>query len=94
MSKPSASAQTGADPALPSENGLKVGPEPVSYELAVDELERLIQSMEAGQLPLDQLLASYQRGAELLKFCRTRLQAVEQQVQALEGGEMRPWGEA
>ena len=51
---------------------------------------------EAGApaLPLDQLLASYQRGAELLKFCRSRLQVVEQQVQALEGGEMRPWGEA
>ncbi|SEL87901.1 Exodeoxyribonuclease VII small subunit [Roseateles sp. YR242] len=90
MSKPSASAQTSATSALQPTNGS----DPVSYELAVDELERLIQSMEAGQLPLDQLLASYQRGAELLKFCRTRLQAVEQQVQALEGGEMRPWGEA
>lgn len=94
MSKPSASDPTHASPAPQPEQGQPVGPEPVSYELAVDELERLIQSMEAGQLPLDQLLASYQRGAELLKFCRSRLQVVEQQVQALEGGEMRPWGEA
>lgn len=94
MSKPSASDQTRASSASQPDNGLPVGPEPASYELAVDELERLIQSMEAGQLPLDQLLASYQRGAELLKFCRSRLQVVEQQVQALEGGEMRPWGEA
>ncbi|MBB3196224.1 exodeoxyribonuclease VII small subunit [Roseateles terrae] len=94
MSKPSASDQIHASSASQPEQGPPVGPEPVSYELAVDELERLIQSMEAGQLPLDQLLASYQRGAELLKFCRSRLQVVEQQVQALEGGEMRPWGEA
>ncbi|WAC72621.1 exodeoxyribonuclease VII small subunit [Roseateles sp. SL47] len=93
MSKPSASDQTSAGSALQPEIGLTVGPEPASYEQAVDELERLIQSMEAGQLPLDQLLASYQRGAGLLKFCRARLQVVEQQVQALEGGDMRPWGE-
>ncbi len=85
MSKPSASAQAATPPA-PT-------PEPASYEQAVEELERLVQSMEAGQLPLDQLLASYQRGAELLKFCRSRLQAVEQQVQVVEGGDMRSWGE-
>ncbi|WP_397534420.1 exodeoxyribonuclease VII small subunit [Roseateles sp.] len=64
-----------------------------SYEQALDELERLVASMEAGQLPLDQLLASYKRGAELLGFCRERLQAVEQQVKVLEGGDLKPWGE-
>lgn len=67
--------------------------EPASYELAVEELERLVAAMEAGQLPLDQLLASYQRGAELLSFCRNRLQSVEQQVKLLEGGDMKPWGD-
>ena len=67
--------------------------EPASYELAVEELERLVQAMEAGQLPLDQLLASYQRGAALLNYCRARLQAVEQQVQVIEGGGAQAWGE-
>lgn len=85
MSKPSASAKTAS-----SENPVQ---EPASYELAVEELERLVQTMEAGQLPLDQLLASYQRGAALLKFCRARLQAVEQQVQVIEGGSAQAWGE-
>lgn len=84
MSKPSASAKA-APPPLE---------EPASYELAVEELERLVQTMEAGQLPLDRLLASYQRGAELLKFCRTRLQAVQEQVQVVDGGDLRPWGES
>ncbi|MBA4341686.1 MAG: exodeoxyribonuclease VII small subunit [Methylibium sp.] len=65
-----------------------------SYEQALDELERLVASMEAGQLPLDQLLASYKRGAELLGFCRERLQAVEQQVKVLEGGDLKPWGDS
>lgn len=62
-----------------------------SYEQALAELERLVASMEAGQLPLDQLLDSYRRGAELLGFCRTQLQAVEQQVKVLEGGELKSW---
>jgi len=48
------------------------------------ELERLVAAMENGQLPLDRLLESYQRGARLLEFCRTRLQAVEEQVKVLE----------
>lgn len=65
-----------------------------SYEHALEELERLVASMEAGQLPLDQLLASYKRGADLLGYCRERLQAVEQQVKLLEGGELKEWGDA
>lgn len=64
---------------------------PPSYEHALEELERLVMAMEAGQLPLDQLLESYKRGAELLGFCRTRLQAVEQQVKVLEGEGMKQW---
>ena len=47
--------------------------------------------MEGGQLPLDQLLDSYRRGAELLDFCRARLEAVEEQVKVLEDGQLKPW---
>ena len=64
---------------------------PASYEDALGELDRLVQSMEAGQLPLDRLLESYRRGAELLNFCRARLEAVEQQVKVLEEGHLKPW---
>ena len=64
---------------------------PASYEDALGELDRLVQTMEAGQLPLDRLLESYKRGADLLSFCRTRLDAVEQQVKVLEDGRLKPW---
>jgi exodeoxyribonuclease VII small subunit len=64
---------------------------PASYEDALAELERLVLAMEGGQMPLDRLLESYQRGAELLGFCRTRLQAVEEQVKVLEDGQLKPW---
>src|SRR5438128_611796 len=50
---------------------------PASYEAALAELEALVASMEGGQLPLESLLEGYRRGAELLQFCRSRLEAVE-----------------
>ena len=68
--------------------------EAATYEEALAELERLVATMEAGQLPLDKLLDSYKRGARLLSFCRTRLEAIEQQVKVLEDGELKPWTSA
>ena len=65
--------------------------EPANYEQALAELDRLVAQMEGGQLPLDQLLDGYRRGAELLGYCRTRLQAVEDQVKVLEDGQLKPW---
>ncbi len=67
---------------------------PSSYEQALSELDRLVQQMEGGQLPLDQLLDGYRRGAELLAFCRARLQAVEEQVRLLDDGALKPWNPA
>ena len=65
--------------------------EPASYEEALRELERLVAGMEGGQLPLDQMIESYRRGAELLAYCRSRLEAVETQVKVLEEGQLKPW---
>lgn len=67
---------------------------PASYEAALEELEQLVAQLDAGQLPLDQLLVRYQRGAVLLAFCRERLTAVENQIQVLEGQQLKPWDAA
>ncbi|MCF8147879.1 MAG: exodeoxyribonuclease VII small subunit [Sulfuritalea sp.] len=64
---------------------------PAHYEAAMDELEGLVAQMEAGDLPLDQLLSQYERGAHLLQFCRDKLQAVEDQMKVLDGGVLKPW---
>ncbi|WP_291518445.1 exodeoxyribonuclease VII small subunit [Acidovorax sp.] len=65
--------------------------EPVSYEAALQELEQLVGSIESGQMPLDQMLAGYQRGATLLAFCRDRLEAVQDQIKVLDEGLLQPW---
>lgn len=64
---------------------------PASYESALQELEQLISQLESGQLPLEQLLTAYQRGAELLGFCRSQLEAVDQQIRVLDEGTLKPW---
>ena len=65
--------------------------EPASYEAALEELEQLVTRIESGQLPLEQMLAGYQRGAVLLNFCRTRLEAVQEQIKVLDEGALQPW---
>ena len=62
-----------------------------AYDEAMAELEALVERMESGGLPLDQLLSGYQRGAELLQVCRERLQAVEDQIKVLDQGTIKPW---
>ena len=64
---------------------------PASYEAGLQELEQLVTELESGQLPLDQLLVSYQRGAALLAFCRDKLQAVEDQIKVLDSGSLKVW---
>lgn len=65
--------------------------EPASYEAALEELEQLVGRIEAGQLPLEEMLAGYQRGATLLAFCRQRLDAVQDQIKVLDEGALQPW---
>jgi exodeoxyribonuclease VII small subunit len=66
---------------------------PATYEQALEELERLVGQIESGQMPLEQMLSGYQRGAELLKFCRERLQSVEDQIKVLDEGSLKPWAQ-
>ena len=67
---------------------------PASYEAALAELESLVSAMEGGQLPLEGLLEGYRRGATLLQFCRSRLEAVDEQVRVVENGQLKPWSGA
>ncbi len=60
-----------------------------TFESALAELENIVATMEAGQLPLEHLLSAYKRGAELLQFCQQALQDAQQQVRILEAGSLQ-----
>ena len=62
------------------------GSPPQSLEAALAELEKIVSSMEDGELSLERSLAAYKRGAELLKYCQAALQDAQQQVKVLEDG--------
>lgn len=57
-----------------------------TFEQAMQELEDLVAGMESGELSLEQSLAAYQRGAQLLQICQSALQHAQQQVKILEDG--------
>jgi exodeoxyribonuclease VII small subunit len=59
------------------------------FEAAMAELEQIVADMEAGKLSLEDSLAAYKRGAELLSFCRSRLEDAQQQVRVLEDGVLK-----
>lgn len=60
-----------------------------SFEAAMADLEQLVADMESGKLSLEDSLAAYKRGAELMTYCRTRLEEAQQQVRVLEEGVLK-----
>ena len=66
----------------------------LTFETALAELEKIVEAMEEGQMPLEQSLAAYKRGAELLKFCQAQLHDAQQQVKILENGVLKNFGAA
>jgi exodeoxyribonuclease VII small subunit len=69
--------------------------QPKSFEQAVGELEAIVAQMESGQLPLEQSLSAYKRGAELLQYCQSTLAEVEQQIRILnEANVLQPYTNA
>jgi exodeoxyribonuclease VII small subunit len=66
-------------------------PPDLSYDAAMLELEALVEQMESGEMPLEDLLTAYQRGAALVQLCRDRLKAVEDQIKVLDEGVLKPW---
>jgi exodeoxyribonuclease VII small subunit len=60
-----------------------------SFETALAELENIVEQMEAGELTLEQSLAQYKRGAELLKLCQSALADAQTQIKVLEDDSLK-----
>ena len=76
----------------PADVGAEIPSNPAeSFESAVGELDTLVAQMESGELSLEQSLAAYKRGAQLVQYCRRTLTDVQQQVKILEGDLFKPF---
>jgi exodeoxyribonuclease VII small subunit len=56
----------------------------LSFEDALGKLESIVETMEGGELPLEQLLARYEEGTRLVAFCQEKLAAAELRLQQLD----------
>jgi len=65
-------------------------PEAPDFELALAELERLVERLERGDLPLEEALKTFERGVSLTRHCQAALKAAQQKVEIL----LRRSGEA
>ena len=54
-----------------------------SFEDAMQRLETIVEAMEAGDVPLAELLAKYEEGTRLLAQCEQRLKAAELKIEQL-----------
>lgn len=59
-------------------------PEP-TFEEAQKELEGIVHRLESGEAPLDEALVLWQRGEELYRLCRDRLDTAEGKIEELAG---------
>ncbi len=61
------------DPAAPAE----------SFETSLDELEKVVKQLEAGDLPLERSLELFEKGMALSEACRKQLENAETRVEML-----------
>ena len=56
---------------------------PASFEASLEELEKVVKELEAGDLQLDRSLELFSRGMQLSEICRKQLEAAETRVEML-----------
>ena len=52
----------------------------MSFEDAMRELEKVVGDLERGDVPLEQSIALYERGAQLKQRCQAKLKEAEEKV--------------
>ncbi|PTY06983.1 exodeoxyribonuclease VII small subunit [Opitutaceae bacterium EW11] len=57
--------------------------ETLSFEKALEQLETIVETMEAGDVPLADLLSKFEEGNKLLKVCESRLKEAEMKIELL-----------
>ncbi len=55
----------------------------LNFEGAMDRLEKIVEQMESGKLPLEDLIVRYEEGMNLVKICQERLANAEQKIEII-----------
>ena len=55
----------------------------INFEAAMDRLEKIVEQMESGKLPLEDLIVRYEEGMNLVKICQERLANAEQKIEII-----------
>jgi exodeoxyribonuclease VII small subunit len=55
----------------------------ISFETAMERLEKIVEEMESSKLPLEELLVRYEEGTRLVSVCNQRLAGAENRVETL-----------
>ncbi|KPJ74991.1 MAG: exodeoxyribonuclease VII small subunit [Deltaproteobacteria bacterium SG8_13] len=54
-----------------------------SFEQAMEQLEKIVEELEAGDLPLDKAMQKFEEGMELTRFCTRKLDDTEKKISLL-----------
>jgi exodeoxyribonuclease VII small subunit len=68
--------------AVMSNQAKKPAPE-ANFEEAMKRLEAIVEQMESGELPLEDLIVRYEEGMKLVKVCQERLSSAEQRIEII-----------
>jgi exodeoxyribonuclease VII small subunit len=55
----------------------------LSFEKAMERLEAIVEEMESGKMPLEDLLVRYEEGMKLVKVCQERLSCAEEKIEII-----------
>ena len=61
----------------------KTKPAELNFEKAMERLETIVEQMESGKLPLEDLIVRYEEGMNLVKVCQERLTSAEQKIEII-----------
>ncbi|WP_409289188.1 exodeoxyribonuclease VII small subunit [Peribacillus sp. SCS-37] len=62
----------------------------LSFEEAMENLEKIVEQLEDGEVPLEKAIAIYKEGMDLSRICHKKLSSVEEQLTQIlkEDGEL------
>ena len=71
-------------PTASKSTGQAVSAKDPPFEEALKKLETIVEAMEAGDLPLETLLARFEEGTRLVQTCQSKLEEAELKISKLE----------